>query len=60
MVSEANEPGSEHAARSPRIVRRGRHDYADSLLSAGERARGRASCQSVFVMRLAGPEADLL
>src|SRR5206468_9118476 len=32
MVSEANEPGSEHAARSPRIVRRSRHDYPDGLL----------------------------
>ncbi len=32
MVSEANEPGSEHATRSPRIVRRSRHGYPDSLL----------------------------
>src|SRR5947208_2600641 len=32
MASEANEPGSEHAARSPRIARRSRHDYPDSLL----------------------------
>src|SRR5439155_24967540 len=32
MASEANEPGSEHPARSPRIVRRSRHAYSDSLL----------------------------
>src|SRR5438132_13671397 len=34
MASEAHEPGSEgeHPARSPRIVRRSRHDYSDSLL----------------------------
>src|SRR5438874_3554460 len=32
MVSEANEPGSEHAARSPRIVRRSHYDHPDSLL----------------------------
>src|SRR5437773_2729043 len=34
MASEANEPGSEHPARSPRIVRRSRHAYSDSLLAS--------------------------
>jgi len=41
--SEANEPGSEHAAHSPRIVRRSRHHYPDGLLGQGERARERAA-----------------
>jgi hypothetical protein len=31
VPSEANEPGSEHPARSPRIVRCSRQDYSDSL-----------------------------
>jgi len=34
MASEANEPGSEHPARSPRIVRRSRHAYSYSLLGS--------------------------
>src|SRR5947207_15978884 len=59
MVSEANEPGSEHAARSPRIVRRSRHGDSDGLLAARPPRRAAARPRRL-IGRVVDPQAAAL